>query len=52
MIMDPSSLAAYIRASIGWNPATDFDLDFDRIIARFPDTTEVNLKVFRIHAKK
>jgi hypothetical protein len=39
----PTSLASYIRESIDWNPEKDFDLDLDRITARFPDVTEADL---------
>jgi hypothetical protein len=38
----PTSLAGYIRATIDWNPAKDFDLDLARITGRFPDTTEAD----------
>jgi hypothetical protein len=36
----PTSLAAYIRASIKWDPAAEFDLDMGDVLARFPDATK------------
>jgi hypothetical protein len=41
---EPISLAAFIKASIDWDHARDFDLDLDRIVARFPDITEVDFE--------
>jgi hypothetical protein len=41
---EPISLATYIKGSIDWDHAKDFDLDLDRIIVRFPDITEVDFE--------
>jgi hypothetical protein len=40
----PIALAAFIKASIDWDHARDFDIDLDQIVARFPDITEVDFE--------
>ena len=38
------SLAAYIKESIDWDYAREFDLDIDQIIMGFPDMTEADFE--------
>jgi hypothetical protein len=43
VIEAPTSLAEYIRSTIIWDPATDFDFDLGWIVASFPAVTADDL---------